>query len=124
MGTDTLVFVRKSQLSKLLREDWDDFIFLVNVAYWRWYRFEQNFDLEFENVKKITSKELVKRLAEMETKIKDRRKWVEILSKYDIVFCADTVYFKDKDYVEIFEFKEKMVGFVDDNLKEVIKFGK
>jgi len=102
MGVDLLIYVNKKDVRKLLDldselMDWNDFYFLLSQLS-RWYVFQNRFGLD--SSEPITANDLLKHIAKVNMKIKDRERLVDILSKYDLIFAPDTARIKDENYIE------------------------
>jgi len=99
MGVNLCIYVHKDDLGKMLDlknefPNWDDFLFLVDYTIVRWYTFEEKFKLDLMDKdayeKGVTSKELLIHMAKLNESINNRGRWVEILSKYNLLFAPDT----------------------------------
>ena len=102
MGVDTNIFVRKDQVETLLDNFSDDFVFLVSKTLIRWNDFLYEMPESLQEDSMITSKELLLEIART-NKFENREEWVNICSKYDLVFQADTLKAPNGEYVELFD---------------------
>jgi len=126
MGVDLDIWINKKDIPKLLELDsqiqvWSHFYFLLKWSGIRWYRFQENFNLE--NYEPITSKELLDHLARSNIKIKDRDSWVDVLSKYDLLFAPDTKYTEIKEkgtHIEVSDLEKWIQKLVKKHINELI----
>jgi len=127
MGINLCIYIARKDLSKLLdiRENqnffsWDDFYFLLSYNGVRWYVFQENFNLEPTDYNPISSKELLNHIAKTNAKIKNRERWVDLLSKYELIFAPDTKKISG-DYVEIGDLENWIQLLVKAHFDEVSK---
>lgn len=126
MGIDLVIYVRKDDVRKLLDidsdyPDWNAFLFLSRKQV-RFYRFLEEMGLD-EGTRKISSKELLIHLAKTNKKIKDRDKWVEILSRFDLMFVPDTYNdIDEEEYVPLDVVEQGVYSTIRRHFKEVMKF--
>lgn len=94
-----VILIREEQVKKLLSDEcWHLFVFLSEIAGIRWYRFAEVIgfgDEDFQH-ESISSKELLYKIAITNKKLKNREKWVEVLSNFDLVFLPDDIKFGKK----------------------------
>jgi len=102
MGTDTMIFIRKKSLLIL---DFFDLTRLYN-EFGRWHYFMERFNLEFD-VRKISIDELVRHLASTEKVKQKDRDFISSMSKYDIIFQADTIESEPEGYISIWSITRK-----------------
>ena len=115
MGFNMLIYIKRKQLKNLV-DDFDNFMFLVNKTYMRWYIFQWEFGTEKD---KITCKELLVLLANTDKKIKDRKTWANLCQTYDLIFQSEKVEEEPEDYVEVWDFFLKLKEFVKKNIKQI-----
>jgi len=116
MGIDTLILIKEKDLKDLI-EDFETFYFLAQISHWRWYHFEQVFELDQETP--ITSKELLKQIASLNKQIKNKHIWIDILDTYDLIFQPDTKPIP-KGRISISEAYYKATRILLDNIKQLI----
>ncbi|MGB9614551.1 MAG: hypothetical protein ACPL3B_03505 [Fervidobacterium sp.] len=119
MGVNVNIYVRKSQIHKMLEMDLPLFCTLVQWSYYRWYKFKEEIlpDIEeyiyLSSEEKITSSDIGKYLMMCSKKLKFRET-LAYLTEYDIVFAPDT--FDDtellKEYVEVYSLTSKFIKWV------------
>lgn len=120
MGVDTCVFVKKSQFKKLIEEDFDKFLFLIQETNCRWYTFEDKLRIDDEFfVSSVNSKDMIKAVSKCNISREEKEQWIDILLEYDLIFQPDTKE-EPKGYVDLWRFYFKMIEFVKKNL-EVIR---
>ena len=126
MGIDLVIYVKKDDVRKLLDidsdyPDWGVFLFLLKKQV-RFYRFLEEMGLD-ERTREINSKELLVHLAKTNKKIEDRDEWVEILSKFDLIFAPDTYTdINEEEYVPLDVVEHGVYDVIRKHFDEVMEF--
>ena len=126
MGIDLVIYVKKDDVRKLLDidsdyPDWGVFLFLLKKQV-RFYRFLEEMGLD-ERTREINSKELLVHLAKTNKKIEDRDEWVEILSKFDLIFAPDTYTdINEEEYVPLDVVEHGVYDVIRKHFNEVMEF--
>lgn len=126
MGIDLVIYVKKDDVRKLLDidsdyPDWSAFLFLLKKQV-RFYRFLEEMGLD-ERTREINSKELLVHLAKTNKKIEDRDEWVEILSKFDLIFAPDTYTdINEEEYVPLDVVEHGVYDVIRKHFNEVMEF--
>jgi len=122
MGVDLVIYIKKDQLKKLLKE-WYNFEFLRGHIGLRWHTFvEEEFKNEdFRTCEKLDSKTLYHYLAETNEDIPERSEWAPILRNYDLIFAPDTTEISDENYVDLNMFDLAMQEFVVENCDKILE---
>ncbi|RLG16708.1 hypothetical protein DRN69_00040 [Candidatus Pacearchaeota archaeon] len=126
MGIDLVIYVKKDDVRRLLDidsdyPDWSAFLFLLKKQV-RFYRFLEEMGLD-ERTREINSKELLVHLAKTNKKIEDRDEWVEILSKFDLIFAPDTYTdINEEEYVPLDVVEHGVYDVIRKHFNEVMEF--
>ena len=125
MGIDTCVYVKKTQFKKLIEDDFDGFLFLIQQTNCRWSRFIDQFDDVFDvfvtqNMNEVyTSKDMIKLVTLTERLSYDEKDmWIDLLLEYDLIFQPDTKE-TPQGYIDLWAFYFKMLEFVKKNLEAI-----
>ena len=126
MGIDLVIYVKKDDVRRLLDidsdyPDWSAFLFLLKKQV-RFYRFLEEMGLD-ERTREINSKELLVHLAKTNKKIEDRDEWVEILSKFDLIFAPDTYTdINEEEYIPLDVVEHGVYDVIRKHFDEVMEF--
>ena len=129
MGVDLEIMINKKQASKLLKEiTWDDFLYLLKYEPYRWYRFFEEFDVNEDWVSTINggilrSFDMIKLVATSEMDNDEKKRFIDILLKYDLIFLPDIKVNDElrKNYVSVFDLFYAIQKLVNNNTDAVIK---
>jgi len=123
MGVDTCVFVKESDFKRLIEDDFDRFLFLIEKTKCRWNTFIEKFEDVIDYFALLdevyTSRDMIRFIA-LTDKLTNEEKseWLDVLFEYDLIFQPDTKE-KRKEYIDLCVFYLKMIEFVRKNLEAI-----